>query len=259
MIKKAWIFISLVAAGMLILSLSWPAPVGVIAQAVYQTPTPGPDGRILYVVRSGETCLSISLLTGVSLDQLRKLNNLNTNCTILAGQKLLLALAGPAEASPTPGPSPTPTSILPSPTPQRGTGEVCIALFNDINGNSLREDTEGLVEGGVVSLTDRTGKVSLTGTTTVGTSTLCFKDVPEGDYNVSLAVPAGYNPTTVMNYALTVKAGDQAMLDLGAQASSKAATPSPSEGGRSPILGILGGVLLLGGAGLGVYVWRMHK
>jgi LysM repeat protein len=259
MMKKAWIFISLAAAGMLLLSLSWPAPVGVMAQSAYQTPTPGPDGRILYVVKSGENCLSISLLTGVSLDQLRKLNNLNANCTIQAGQKLLLALAGPAEASPTPGPSPTPTPILPTPTPQKGTGEVCIALFNDVNGNSLREDTEGLVEGGVVSLTDRTGKTSLTGTTAGGTDALCFKDVPEGDYNVSLAVPAGYNSTTVMNYALPVRAGDQAMLDLGAQVSSKAATPTPSEGGRSPILGILGAILLLGGAGLGVYVWRMRK
>jgi len=37
-----------------------------------------------------------------------------------------------------------------------------------------------------------------------------------------VAVPEGYNPTTVMNYALTVNAGDQALLDFGAQVSAQA-------------------------------------
>ena len=67
------------------------------------TPTPGPDGRIIYIVKPNDTLLGISLITGVSLDQLRGLNNL-TSDTIYEGQTLILGLGGPVEVTPTPGP-----------------------------------------------------------------------------------------------------------------------------------------------------------
>lgn len=256
--KKTLTFFSLVIFG-LALGLSYPAPSSALAQIVYQTPTAGPDGRILYIVKGGDTCLSISLLTGATLDNIRKLNNLKADCVIYPGMQLLIGLAGPAEASPTPGPSPTPTPLLPTPTAFYGTGEVCVVLFEDTNGDATKQDAESILAGGAVSMTDRLGKFSKTAQTTAGTAPVCFKDVPEGDYNVSVAVPNGYNPTTVMNYALTVKAGDQAILDFGAQVSSKAPVLPPSEGGQSPMLGIVGGALLLAGLGLGIYVWRSRK
>ncbi len=256
--KKFWIYIGLALAG-LMLVLARPAAAHPLAQVVYQTPTAGPDGRILYIVKGGDTCLSISLLTGATLDQIRKLNNLKADCVIIPGQQLLIGLAGPAETSPTPGPSPTPTPLLPTPTAFNGTGEICVVLFNDANGDATRQDTEPILADGAISITDRSGKFSKTAQTAAGTDPVCFKDVPEGDYNISVAVPNGYNPTTVMNYALTVKAGDQAILDFGAQVSSKAPDLPPAEGGRSPILGILGALLLLLGIGLGIYVWRANK
>lgn len=243
----------------LLLGLSYTAAANVQAQIVYQTPTAGPDGRIIYIVKGGDTCLSISLLTGASLDQIRKLNNLKVDCVIYPGMQMLIGLAGPSESSPTPGPSPTPTPVLPTPTAFYGTGEVCVVLFEDTNGDAVKQDSESILAGGAISMTDRLGKYSKTAQTSAGTDPTCFKDVPEGDYNISVAVPNGYNPTTVMNYALTVKAGDQAILDFGAQVSSKAAVLPPSEGGQSPVLGILGGALLLAGVVLGIYVWRSRK
>ena len=72
----------------------------------FPTPTPGPDGRILYIVKVGDTLLRISLISGVSLDELRGLNNL-TGDNIFEGQELLLGLGGPSQVTPTPGPSPT--------------------------------------------------------------------------------------------------------------------------------------------------------
>ncbi len=228
-------------------------------QATYQTPTPDQNGRILFEVQPGQTCLGISLLTGVPLATLRELNNLQGDCVLQPGQKLLLGQGGPSQTSTTPGPSPTPTALLPTPTLPKGTGEVCIALYADINGNAMREDNEGLIAGGEVSLTDRTGAFSKTVTTTSGTDPVCIQSVPEGDYNVSVAIPQGYNPTTAMNYALKVQAGDQSTLDFGAQASAAAQPVSPSEGGRSPIMGILGGILLLAGVALGLYVRQMRR
>jgi quercetin dioxygenase-like cupin family protein len=106
------------------------------------------------------------------------------------------------------------------------------------------------------NITDRPGKFTRTLKTSAGTEPVCIDSVPEGDYNVSVAVPDGYNATTSMNYALNVTAGDSSTLDFGAQQNSQAAPVAPSEGGRSPMLGILGGLLLVCGVGLGVYMRR---
>jgi hypothetical protein len=73
-----------------------------------------------------------------------------------------------------------------------------------------------------------------------------------------MAVPDEYNPTMLLSYTLTVKAGDRASVDFGAQ--SKTLTVGepvePEEGNRSSLLGVFGFLLLLGGAGLGYYAYR---
>ncbi len=228
------------------------------SQAYYQTPTAEPDGRIMYTVKEGDTCISISLLNNIPMDQLRKLNDIQgADCPVILGQKLLLGVV----QTPTlpAGPVPTATSPLPSPTSYNGNASVCILLFEDINGNGMTDAGEAPLAGGAVSITDRAGKVSLTGSTNSGPDPLCFDKVPEGDYNVSVAVPAGYNATTNTNYPLKVTAGDQAVLNFGAQISAKAAPPAPSEGGHSALLGILGGLLVVVGIGLGAVMLFMRR
>ncbi len=107
----------------------------------FPTPTPGPDGRILYKVQPGDTLLRISLIAGVPLDELRGLNKL-VGDNIVVGQELLLGLGGPSQVTPTPGPSPTPTIEPPTPTPIAGAGILCVLLYNDRNGNSIRQEEE---------------------------------------------------------------------------------------------------------------------
>ncbi len=228
-------------------------------QVFYQTPTADADGRIFYVVREGDSCTTIYLLTGVPIETLRELNNLGADCNVIAGQKLLLGVI--QEASPTPGPSPTPTPILPTPTPFNGNGRICILLFEDTNGDGIPTGAEAQIAGGAVSVTDLEGETNLEGVTAAGEDPLCFEDIAEGKYNVSVAPPEGYNATTLMNYALDLRAGDQSTLDFGAQPSS-AVLPAETEEpqGRSPLLAIIGGVLVLGGAALGVYyVLRLRR
>ena len=73
------------------------------------TPTPDPDGNIFYIIKANDSCMSISLTMGIDLQTLRQLNNLDEECTLIAGTRLLL---GRYETpTPTPGPSPTPTPI----------------------------------------------------------------------------------------------------------------------------------------------------
>ncbi len=220
----------------------------------FPTPTPGPDGRIIYIVQPGDTLWRISAITGVPLDELRILNNLGADEPILPGQELLIGLGGPSEATPIPGVPPTSTPLLPTPSPQTGSGTLCIILFNDVNGDAMRQEEEISIPGGAISVNDRAGKVSLTYTTEPGADPHCFAELPEDEYTITVAIPEGYNPTTVLNYTLRVEPGMEAYLDFGAQANSKtiAESPPPTGSGRSPLLGILGVIVLLVGIGLGI-------
>lgn len=239
--------------------LAQAAPAG---QILIFTPTPGPDGRIIYIVKANDTLLSISLLTGVPVDTLKSLNRLSSD-TIVEGQELLLGFAGPAEVTFTPGPTPTPTALLPTPTPKPGRGTLCILLFNDLNGDSMRQETEVSLPGGQISFNNRRGDISQTAASQSGEEAQCWPDLPEGEYNISVAIPEGYNPTTISSYELALKAGDQSYLNFGAQANSQTLAQQPAipapEGTRSPILGIVGAVLLLAGIGVAIFAGRMMR
>lgn len=232
--------------------------------AQFMTATPGPDGRILYTVVAGDTCSQVALLHGITETQLRQFNSrLDPDCSLTVGQQLVVGLS--ALAGPTAGPAPTLPPATVTTTPVSGTTEVCVLLFDDMNGDALRQETEFGIEGGAVSLTNLNGSYSQTQNTSSATDpdTLepvhaCFLDVPSGEYNLSMAVPDEYNPTMLLSYTLTVKAGDRAEISFGAQ--SKTLTVSevtePQEANRSSLLGIFGFLLLLGGAGLAYYAYR---
>ncbi len=258
---KIWISIALILTCTLI---AFPVFKGspVSAQVTYQTPTPGEDGRIIYSVQAGDNCTRVYLLTGVTIEQLISLNGLDETCGIYEGQKLLLGTVEVPKETATAIPTLNPLEITPTATPSPGYGKICIVLFNDVDGTGMRSETELYLAGGEVSLNNRLGTVSKTGTTIDGDpevleteDLLCFDEIPEGDYNVTVAIPDGYNATTVTNYPLTLKAGNLAVLDFGAQV----ATTMPSvdeevKSGRSPVLAIIGGAVLLSGIGLGAYM-----
>ena len=232
------------------------------AQVPIYTPTPRPDGRIIYIVRPNDTLLSISLLTGVPVETLKGLNNL-TGDTIYEGQELLLGLAGPAETTPTAGPTPTATPILPTPTPKPGKGDICVLLFNDANGDSMRQEEEGSIPDGAISISDRSGSFSKTEPTGIGLEFFCWEDLLEGEYTISAAVPEGYNATTENSLEQELVAGSQIYITFGAQANSETLADSslipPPEGKRSPLLGIIGGLFLLLGLGVAIFARRMLK
>jgi LysM repeat protein len=251
---------------LLVLGVSLPVAAAPLAQGLV-TSTPGPDGRILYIVVDGDTCSLVALKHGIGVPQLRQFNTrLDENCTLTIGQQLVVGLA--VQDAPTAGPAPTLLPPTATATPVRGTTEVCVLLFDDANGDALRQETEFGIEGGAVSLTNLNGSYSeqLNTTSAIDPDLLepvrtCFQDVPGGEYNISVAEPENYNPTMIMSYNLTVKAGDQASVDFGAQSKTEAVseTDNVQEGGRSSALGIFGLLLLLGGAGLGYYAYRSSQ
>ena len=226
------------------------------------TPTPGPDGRIVWVVKANDTLLSISIISGLSVEEIKALNNL-TSDTIFEGQQIVLGLGGPEEVTATPGPTPTATRPLPTPTPKPGFGNICIILFNDLNGDSIRQEEEASIPDGAISISEKTGSVSETTPTGVGLDPQCFADMPEGFYTISIAVPEGYNATTETSYELELNPGDETFINFGAQASAETlaeaqVVPAP-EGGRSPLLGIVGGLFLVAGVVVAIFAARLLR
>jgi LysM domain len=259
------LFLSIFLVALFFLGLALPlSGANAAPDMQFVTSTPGPDGRILYTVVAGDSCLQVAFLHGITVTQLRQFNTrLDENCTLTIGQQLVVGLASlnPATA----GPAPTLPVATVTATPVSGTTEVCVLLFNDMNGDALRQETELGLDGGAVSLTNLNGSYSQTQNTSsaVDPDTLepvrsCFVDVPSGEYNVSMAVPDAYNPTMLLSYTLTVKAGDRASVDFGAQSKTLTASePADAQtNNRSSLLGIFGFLLLLGGAGLGYYAYR---
>jgi hypothetical protein len=241
----------------------------------FLTPTPGPDGRIVYIVQEEDTLWRIAAITvgdatiADRIKELIELNRLNPeNPIVVPNQELLLGFAGPAQALPTLAPAATPTPLLlTTPDAEPGTGMLCVLLFNDRNGDAFRQDDEPAIPGGAISISSPAASASETGTTTARLDADgevlrdCFEELPEGSYNVSVAVPEAYNPTTTLNYTLDLMAGDETLLDFGAQLSTvaQAESPPPEEGGRSPLLGLLGGILLLAGAAMGLFAGLMRR
>ena len=229
----------------------------------FPTPTPGPDGRIIYIVQSGDTLWRVSAVSGVPIDEIRRLNNLGENDVIQPGQELLLGLGGPSGQEPTPVPQISPTPSEPTPTAEIGVGTLCIILYDDANGDAIRQEEEPSVPGGAISISSRDGSVSITEDTVGGSEHQCFENLKEGDYNITVAIPEGYNATTILNYPITLNAGDETYLDFGAQKNSETlaeeATLPAESGKKSPVMGIVGGILMLLGLGLGVYAWVVRK
>lgn len=252
---------------LLLLGLWLPANAAPNMQQTIPTPTPGADGRILYVVQSNDNCYRVAALNGITVEQLRQLNTkLDENCTLVTGQELLIGIVSLA-GTPTAGPSPTAAPPTASPTPFTGTTDICVLLFNDINGDAERQLTEPAVAGGAVSVTENNGEYSAAQNTVIPADPtayqgICFSNVPEGSYNITVGIPDNYNPTMKLNYSLDVKAGDRAFIDFGIQSKDIVADTNAvpqDEPKTSPIFGFLGGFLLLGGAALGYYAWRSGK
>jgi hypothetical protein len=258
------ISILLILSALAVFQVTAPVSAGPLGQAAYNTPTPNADGQIIYTVQQGDNCTTIYLKTGVSIDQIIALNNLSGDCEVFPSQELILATVEPATAT-LPGPVQTFTPGAPTPTPFEGSGEVCVVLFEDLDGNQMRSETELYLAGGVISVNNRAGTYSETGETVGGDPALvepvCFEDVPEGQYNLSMGIPDGYIATTSLNYALTVSPGDTIVVSFGAQPASQMNGEGQGEvtGGRSPLLLAIGLILLAGGAGLAFFYIRSRQ
>ncbi len=231
-------------------------------------PTAGADGNVVYIVQSGDTLWRIAAIAGLTVEQLKAMNGL-TGDIISTGQRLIIGQG--AGAAPTTAPAPTidpnaPTATTAPPagaataTPAQaaaGTGTVCALLYADANGNGRRDETEGPLAGGQLSVLETSTGQPVQAYTTTGTETAphCFENLLASQYTVSAAPPAGFNSTNASSAALEVTVGSLANMEFGAQPGSGAAQPPAvaPEGDqrlRTALFGAAGIMFLLLAAGV---------
>lgn len=258
---KKQIILILTVFGLLLLPiLSNPAGASPNSQG-FVTPTPREDGRIIIVVQEGWNCSTIQNFTGIPVSQLKSLNRLDENCTLQVGQEILIGIVDTGEAATsTPDPSLATAVPLPTPTPEIGSGKICVLLYNDLNGDALKQDTETVIENGAISVTGTSGQYSKTANTTTSTDPVCFEAVLSGTYNISVAAPEGYNPTTQQNFTIDVKVGEQIYVDFGAQIRAEAGqTEAQPEGGSWNIYGLIGGGMVATALLLAAYAFFTYR
>lgn len=228
-------------------------------------PTAGPDGRILYTALANDTQWGIAAQFGMALSDLQNLNGWTGNEILGEGQVVLLGLASLQQPTATVGPT---SEVVATLTPEApGTGSICVLLFDDVNGDAMRQETEFGIAGGQANVNERTGLASRTAATEATLDAegdpvrTCFEDLPVGEYTISVAIPEGYNPTTAPNITIQISPGQTQEINFGAQVSSSSSFNllSPEEGRPSPVMGLLGIVLLLSGAGLGIYTLQIRR
>lgn len=238
---------------------TYPAP----PPTAFMTPTPGADGTIIYVVQPGDTLWRIASIAGVSIDQIRSLNGL-TSDLLSVGQRLILvkvaastaAANAPLAATSTDAPNPQPTAgDNQAPSTNRSlaaTGTVCVLLWNDADGDGVRDVGEVLLPGGQLSVNEITTSRPVRAYTTDGSSEPhCFSDLPAGQYTISALAPAGYTATTVRSVPLEVAAGSVSTLEFGAQQHTALPQQSGPQTRGQPVMT---GLLLTGSAILALLV-----
>ncbi len=157
-----------------------------------------------------------------------------------------VATEEPDEDVPSPTPSPTvpvstPTEAPPAPVVSVASGNVhpvadpaalasvvCALMFEDTNLNRIHEDGEGLLPGGMMTLSIDGADVGNAETDGVS-EPLCFEELAAGDYIIAAGAPGGYGLTTPRQYRLSVSPGTRVNVAFGAATGVEESVAPPAD------------------------------
>lgn len=124
----------------------------------------------------------------------------------------------PPPPTATPTVTPTPTAVL---------GNICVLVFNDRNGNEMREVGEELVAGAVLTLTNSLHEVIGTYTTNGVSEPYCFRTQGAGFYFLREQNPPGWVSTSPDYWGLAMLDGTRWDVEIGDRWVGEA-TPTPT-------------------------------
>jgi hypothetical protein len=136
--------------------------------------------------------------------------------------------------------------------------------YDDGNSNGLREADEAKVAGITFTLSDGTQVVGRY-TTDAISEPYCFADLAPGTYTVSWTGDT-FQPTTEQSWTVEVGAGSIQSREFGALPLEGGAASDTAEGDKDgmpgwlvALLGALGVIIVLGGAGVAIYYFVIRK
>ena len=129
-------------------------------------------------------------------------------------------------------PPPTATPTV-TPTPTAVPGNICVLVFNDRNGNEMREVGEELVAGAVLTLTNPLHEVIGTYTTNGVSEPYCFQTHGAGFYFLREQNPPGWVSTSPDYWGLAMLDGTRWDVEIGDRWAGEV-TPTPTVPGPTP-------------------------
>lgn len=244
-----------------------PAPTPVAQASV---PFTGSNGK-KYTVQAGDTLFGIALDNNTTVENIRKLNNLQGD--ILSIGQVLVLEAPSAQPTPTPAPAtPVPQVVAqnqPAPQPL-APGKACVSAYFDLNGNGKRDTAEDYVSGVNFTLA-ASGILTNTYVSDGMNEPYCFDNLADGTYIASAIAPPNYNTTSPMNDSLAIKAGKNISFEIGLRrvadpnmvltpkppAVPVVTTTAPNIGGFIALAAGL--ALIVGSAGLGITLFLRRR
>lgn len=215
------------------------------AAAATATPEPEKGAPQVHVVRPGEALSTIAAKYGVTTAELAEANNMRLSDILAVGRELIIP-GTVAEPTATPEPSATPTPAG---------GRVRASVFDDTNGNGLRDAGEPLLAGARLILLSARGEVLAEYTTDGVAETYTFEGLPPGTYAVREEAPAGYASTSANEWTVPLEVTSEMDVFFGGRvaepvapgegipsgAAGESAEPAGSEGSVSRVgVGISG-------------------
>ena len=227
-------------------------PPAVVAIGAQPTAQPGMGGRIVHVVKPGDTLFALALQYGVPVDQILALNNLTADSQIAIGSELIIALPAPKPLSRPTGSNPV-VSVSGSGS---GLGTVCVQSFEDADTDGLRAANEPLLNtpGTHFILSDGQGHPIDDLILNDPSAAHCFADLPATTYRVMADPPHGYLATGQQRWAVSLTSDVTVDVQFGVK-------PDPNAD-QTPVLpGLMlgAGLTLLAVAVLGVAVWKRRS
>ena len=222
-------------------------------------PTATPKVGKRYIVKSGDTLLSIAIDQNTTVDNLRKLNRVPDDL-LQIGQELILELGSqPIEPATT---APSVRVTAPKGSVLNGAGELCVEAFFDRNGNGMRDSVEDLVPN--IAFTVLSGNTLVSSYTSNGVEEpRCIGNLQPGNYRVAATMPATYLATTPLNNLVNVTSTISSRFSVGlrriADGNRVSTAVPPTSALSNAVPGVLavlatvaGALLVFGAVALGV-------
>ena len=191
--------------------LLWPAMT--LAQDI-PTSTPDPEGNIFYEVQPNDSLWSIAARSGISLQELLNLNEMEEDSVVNPGDQILIGRVVPPATPTSDIPTPTLPPPLPTETPILLRTAICMIAFDDINRNGTQDAGESLLGG--VAFTVFNDQIVVANYITDGVSEpYCLEMLEAGTYHVTRSITPNEVLTTQGDWAMTLTEGSELNLAFG--------------------------------------------